>query len=77
MVTSTAQGRQMAKKKLADQDGPEKSNTKMDNTILRKARMVALQRDMDLFDYLDGIVRAVVERDYARMIADEGKKGDN
>jgi hypothetical protein len=52
----------------------ETTTTRVEVELLRKARMVAIRRDLDLLDYVDGILRPVVERDYARMIQDESQK---
>jgi hypothetical protein len=50
---------------------PAKTTTKVEAGLLRKANIVAIHRGLDLYDYLDGVLRPAVERDYARMIADE------
>jgi hypothetical protein len=54
--------------------GQKKTTTKVDAELLRKARMVALFREVDLFDYIDGMIRGPIERDYEQMFR-EGKKG--
>ena len=48
------------------------ATTKVAADLHRKARIVALHRGQELFDYLDGLLRAPVERDYERMIKEEG-----
>ena len=63
----------MSRKRKDGEGRPQKTTTKLDAEVLRKARTVALYRDKELFDYLDAIVRPVVERDYHKMIEEEAK----
>ena len=67
----------MPKKKQPPQEGtqaPEKkTTTKVWAELLRKANMVAMHKRIDLFDYVDGILRPAVEADYARMIQSESQ----
>lgn len=63
----------MAKKKgdEAKEAAPPKKNTtttKVDAELLRQAKTVASFRDMDLYDYLDGILREAVARDYRGIV---------
>jgi hypothetical protein len=65
----------MAKKKSTEGDAgsPKMTTTKVDVDLLRKARMVAIYRGVDLHEYVGGILRPVVERDYAAMIREESR----
>lgn len=47
---------------------PRKTNTKVEEELLRKARIVAESRKVDLFDYLDALLRPSVERDYRHFV---------
>ena len=80
-MQATASDQTMAKKKpTTDGGGPsgeqpgKKTTMKVEPGLLRKARMVSLYKDVDLFDYIDGIIRPVVERDYAQMIRREARE---
>jgi len=50
---------------------PRKTTTKVDAELLRKARHVALYKDVDLYDYIEGLLRPLIEEDYTRMIKRE------
>jgi len=54
-----------------------KTTTKVDVDLLRKARLVAIYRNVDLFDYLEGLLRPLVDVDYARMFRNEATKEGN
>jgi hypothetical protein len=41
---------------------------KVDSELLRMAKAIAAYEDKTLADYLDGIIRAAVERDHAKHI---------
>jgi hypothetical protein len=62
----------MARKKtVAAESGGEsekKTSLKVSPDLLRKARMVSLHKDLEMFAYIDALLRPLVERDYARMI---------
>ena len=45
----------------------QKTTTRIDIELLTQANMVALHRGMLLQDYLDKILRPVVEKDYKQM----------
>jgi hypothetical protein len=47
---------------------PKKTTMKVAPDLLRKARMVSLDKGVDLYDYIDTLLRAVVEADYRAMI---------
>lgn len=47
---------------------PETTTTKVRRELLRKAKTVSSHRDIDLFDYLDAILTATVDKDYAKII---------
>lgn len=42
---------------------------KMSKSLHRKAKMVALDRDMELYEYLDKILRPAIERDHKRLFS--------
>jgi hypothetical protein len=68
-MTATATVKPMAKKGRGQE--PQKTTMKVAADVLRKARMVAIHKGEDLFDYTDAILRPRVEADYQRMIRDE------
>jgi hypothetical protein len=45
--------------------------------VARKAKIVAAIRGLDLFEYIDGILRPAVERDHAAAIRDEAKGAED
>ena len=45
--------------------------------MLRLANIVAMHKGVDLFDYLDAVLRPVVEEDYQRMLKDETRRVGN
>lgn len=67
----------MAKKKAGDEQPPKKNptTTKIDAELLRQAKTVAAFRGIDLFEYLDTIIRAQVGADY-RQVVREPKEGE-
>src|SRR4051794_9811551 len=68
----------MPKKQRGGQEGGEqpgkKTTMKVAPDLLRKAKMVAVYKDEDLFDYIESILRPAVDRDYDQMIRDEAKE---
>lgn len=42
----------------------EKMTTKIEKGLLKKARIVAITRGIDLFEYLDSVLRPTVEKDH-------------
>jgi hypothetical protein len=75
---SSVADKPMARKKTGGGESPggkpTLTTTKVDADLLRKARMVAIHRNIDLFDYVAAILRPVVERDYDKMIEAESKR---
>jgi hypothetical protein len=65
----------MARKKKNDPRG-ETTTTRVFERLLQKARMVSLHRGMDLLDFLDGILRPVVDREYEKMRRELAKEDD-
>lgn len=55
----------------AEASKPPTTNTKVDKELLRKARAVADKRDIDLYDYLEAILRLPVESDYDRLLEED------
>ncbi len=53
---------------------PKKTTTKIDPPLLKKARQVAISRGIDLYDYIDAMLRPAVERDYDRWIQEEARR---
>lgn len=49
---------------LEEKQKPEKTTTKIDRELLRKARTIASYRDVDLADYLDDVLRNKIEVDF-------------
>jgi hypothetical protein len=77
-VVKTLREPMARKKPAADSgvpDGPQgtKTTVKLWEDLARKAKIVAAIRGVDLFDYLDSIIRPVVERDHSQAIKDEAK----
>jgi hypothetical protein len=62
----------VGRKRAEPESGKPKTTTKVYMELLRRARIVAIHREIDLFDYLDGILRPVIDRDYDKMIREEG-----
>jgi hypothetical protein len=80
-MTLTVRG-PMAKKKAAppgpaggDEPGGKKTTLKVWEDVARKAKIVAAIRGLDLFEYVDGILRPAVDRDHATAIRDEAAGG--
>jgi hypothetical protein len=48
----------------------ERTRTKLSSRLLRKARMVAASRGIDVQDYLEVALGPVLERDYKEMFID-------
>jgi hypothetical protein len=65
----------MAKKKSVDE--LKLGVARIERDIITKARMIAADRGAPLAGYLSDSLRAVVERDWAKMVkkADEGSLG--
>jgi hypothetical protein len=66
----------MARKKpSAEAEGEEargtKTTIKVWEDVARKAKIVAAFRGIDLFDYIDAVLRPVIERDLGKAIQDE------
>ena len=71
MIGTTSQlGRTMSRRKTEKSPRP-RVTTNVDPGILRKAKIVATDRRVEMFDYLDSILRPVIERDYDKFIKDE------
>ena len=50
-----------------DLAGEKKTTTKVSDNLMRQARTVAVQRGIDLYDYIDSILRPVIEEDYSEI----------
>jgi hypothetical protein len=48
----------------------QRTRTKLSSRLLRKARMVAASRGVDVQDYIEAVLRPVLERDYHGMFLD-------
>jgi hypothetical protein len=76
-MTITATREPMSKKHSpgekaeAGQPGKRVTTTKVDSELMRKAKVVAAYRDVDLFEYLDGLLRSLIERDYSRIVRED------
>lgn len=61
-------------RKATPKDGSGKTTSmKVNVDVHRRAKMVALHRGIELFDYVHGVLSPVVMRDYEQMIRDESK----
>jgi hypothetical protein len=49
----------------------QRTATKVPSPLLRKARMIAAYKGMPLDEYIETILRPVIERDYEQMFADD------
>ena len=77
---SVMQSIPVSKKKTSQTDLPEsprKTTMKVDAELLRKARHVALYKKVDLFNYIEGLLRPLVDADYTCMIRSEADRGGN
>lgn len=65
----TARAEPVAKKpsKVGGEGASGKTTVKMDSELHRKARTVASYRGKELTDYLDELVRPMIEKAYAEM----------
>lgn len=73
-MTGTVARIPVAKRKIEPESPPEKINTKVERELLRKARAVADFRDVDLYVYLDAILRDTIEPQYKEMVRSEAKE---
>jgi hypothetical protein len=48
----------------------KRTSTKVPSPLLRKARMIAVSRDLPLEQYVETILRPAIESDYERMFVD-------
>lgn len=53
---------------------PVSTTTRIDVELVRKAKIVAIWRDMELFEYLDAILRPVVQGDYEHRLREEARR---
>jgi hypothetical protein len=71
----------MSKKRSAEADSAgepsraAKTTTKVRSELIRKAKTVAAFRDVDLFDYLDQVLTATIDRDYGRIVKGDSEGG--
>jgi hypothetical protein len=74
-MTAALREPQMAKRKASKEgEAPGKTTVKLAEDVARKARIVAAIRGVDLFDYLDSIVRPIIDRDHERAVREEAKE---
>ena len=52
--------------------GPKLGAVKIDRDIIARAKLISADRGEPLAGYLSGILRAVVERDWAKMVRKAG-----
>jgi len=61
----------MEQQKKARSPRPDqRTRTKLSSRLLRKARMVAASQGVDVQEYLENVLRPVLERDYHHMFVD-------
>lgn len=63
----TNAGEVMAKKKSEGNEPPTMA-VKIDRGLAKKAQMIATDKDVTLADYISGALRAIVEKDWGKMI---------
>lgn len=51
--------------------GIPKTTTKIRSSTLQKAKALAAIRDLDLFDFLDGLLTPMIEKEYARRVKED------
>jgi hypothetical protein len=51
-----------------------RTSTSVSERLLAKARMIAASKGIDLKDYLESVMRPLIEQDYDRMFHDEPEK---
>ena len=73
MTLGTAVAKKTAQSKPKENGDGDQVTLKVKRSLLRKAKMVAIHRDMDLFDYTDATFGAAVQRDYEAMLREEGR----
>jgi hypothetical protein len=67
----TAEVQTMKKGSAQAEDKPRDTvPVKIDRELHRKLKMLALSKGKELYEYLDGVLRPGVERDYKRLIRD-------
>jgi hypothetical protein len=73
---SPAAGANVARKRKKEGQGPAPKLTtaKVEEALLRRAKVVATLRGLDLHAYLDSLLRPLVDRDYREAISQEGKR---
>jgi hypothetical protein len=76
MVTAMRGVGDLGRKKNPPDPLGEKTSTKVYAALLRKAKIVATHRVVELFDYLHSLLSPLVEKDYERMIREEAKSGE-
>lgn len=64
----------MAKKTGMSSSEGKKTTVKVWEDIAHKAKIVAAIRGVDLFDYLDSVLRPIIERDHKQDVAKEAKE---
>ena len=73
MATTTEARPAMAKKKASGTNPPTKA-VKIDRSIASKADLIATDQGVSLSEYLSEALKAIVERDWGRMLK---RVGDN
>lgn len=67
----------VAKKKTDGQPGRQEARplttVKVDKDLLRRARTIASYRGLDLGEYVDAILRPVVDRDFAQIVRPDAR----
>ena len=71
MVT-TLQAELMAKKRTDDGKEPPTVAVKIDRSLAAKAKMIATDRGENQADYISNQLRAIIERDWAKMVRKMG-----
>jgi hypothetical protein len=61
------------RKRKSDKSRRDDIAVKVDRTLADKARFVASRRGMTLAEYLTGLIRNPVERDFAKEIREMGQ----
>jgi len=76
MVTAEKVAPMARKKKDTEGNDPPTKAVKIDRALASKAQMIATDRGVNLADYISDTLRAVVEKDWAKMVRRVGTGAD-
>jgi hypothetical protein len=68
MAVTESKAQPMARKKRASEENPPTVPIKVERAIAQKAKIVASDRGIDLAAYVSESLRAIVERDWSKIV---------